>query len=289
MSYVITIDNMGDLPESYISEHKLNVISLSYIIENRTYTRGNELDAHEFYEKMREGKVPTTSQFNPDQAASVFSRIIEEQGCDIVHISVSSGISGSYSSAVIAANEVMEKYPGRRVVVIDSLCASMGEGLFIYKLVEMWEDGASMDELVKWGEENKLHFCHNFTVEDLIYLYRGGRVSRTSAIMGGMLDIKPVLHVNNEGKLVPVGKKRGRRRSLDALVDNMEENMGSYRDKCDMFFISHGDTEDDAKYVIDKIRSRFGIEKYMTNCIGPTIGAHAGPGTIALFYIGEKR
>lgn len=287
-NYIISTDNTTDLPDNYIKEHGLGMLSLTYMIEGQTYNRKHELPYKEFYEKMRAGSMPTTSQLNPEEAKEEFREFLKE-GKDIIHISFSSGLSGSYNSARIAAEELNEEIPDRRITVIDSLCASLGEGLIVHKALQLREQGMEYNELVKWLEEHKQNIVHNFTVDDLFHLYRGGRVSKAAAILGTMIHLKPVLHVDKEGHLIPVSKVRGRKKSLIALVDNMENQIGSYRDKNDMVFISHGDCLEDAEFVRAQIEERFGIKSFLINPVGPTIGAHSGPGTVALFYMGDIR
>lgn len=288
-NYIITTDTTSDLPESYIQKQKLGIMSLSYTIDGETYDRSHELPVKEFYAKMRAGSMPTTSQVNPEGAKEVFLKMMEEYDADILHIGFSSGLSGSCNSAFIGAEELKEEYPSHRVVVIDSLAASLGEGLLVHKALENQKKGMTLEENAKWLEENRLHLVHNFTVDDLFHLHRGGRVSKTAAVIGTMINLKPVLHVDNEGHLIPVAKVRGRKKSLIALVDAMEKQMGSYRDQNDIVFISHGDCEEEARYVADLVKQRFGIQNFLLNHVGPTIGAHSGPGTMALFYMGEYR
>lgn len=288
-NFVITTDTTADLPADYVETHKLGIMSLTYTIEGNTYTWEHPLPVKEFYTMMRAGSLPTTSQVNPEEAGELFEAIIKEQDADILHIAFSSGLSGSYNSARIAAEDLSEKYPKNRIIVIDSLCASLGEGLLVHKAVTMKESGKLLDETVSWLEENKLHLVHNFTVDDLYHLYRGGRVSKTAAFVGTMINLKPILHVDEEGHLTPVSKVRGRKKSLIALVDNMEKQIGSWRDKNDTIFISHGDSVDDAQYVAGLIKERFGFESFLIHYVGSTIGAHSGPGTIALFYMGDYR
>lgn len=288
-NYVITTDTTTDLPAEYVAEHHLGMMSLTYTLEGNTYNWENPLPTKEFYDTMRTGSLPTTSQVNPEEAAALFERIIQEQDADILHIAFSSGLSGSYNSSRIAAEELAEKYPNNRIVVIDSLCASLGEGLFVHKAVMMKEQGATLDEAAAWLEENKLNLVHNFTVDDLFHLYRGGRVSKTAAFVGTVINLKPILHVDNDGHLIPLAKIRGRKKSLIALVDSMEKQIGSWRDKNDIIFISHGDCLEDAQYVADLIRERFGYDTFLINYVGPTIGAHTGPGVVALFYMGDYR
>jgi len=287
-SYVIVTDNMADLPESYIQEHGLKVLSLSYIIDGKTYDREHPQDVGEFYNQMRNGSMPTTSQVNPEQAKEAFLACME-QGNDVLYLAFSSGLSGTYNSGRIAADEIKEEnlYPEQRIIVVDTLSASLGEGLLVHKAVKLKEAGKSMDEAAAWVEENKLHLCHNFTVDDLFHLHRGGRVSKATAILGTMINIKPVLHVDDEGHLIAIGKVRGRKKSLAALVDRMGEQIKGFENE--EVFISHGDCLEDAEYVEKLVRERFGIEHFIINHVGPTIGAHSGPGTMALFFMGNPR
>lgn len=289
MSYVISTDTTCDFPEEYYQQHDLNVLALSYILDGETYFRGGkELSSEDFYAKMRSGSMPTTSQVNPESARASFEPILKE-GKDILHIAFSSGLSGSANSARIAAEELMEEYPDRKIIVVDSLCASLGEGLLVHKAIEKKEAGMGMEELAAWCEANKLHIIHSFTVDDLFHLYRGGRVSRAAAVVGTMISLKPVMHVNNEGKLIPLFNVRKRKRSLQALVDAMEQKQGSFAGKNDIVFISHGDCLEEAEYVKKLVQERFGITNFIINPVGPVIGAHSGPGTMALFFMGDER
>lgn len=286
--YIIVTDNMADLPEEYIREHGVKVMSLSYVLDGKTYDREHPQDVREFYAQMRGGSMPTTSQINPEQAKEAFLSCLSK-GTDVLYLAFSSGLSGTCGSAQIAAAEIKEEnqYPEHRIVVVDTLSASLGEGLLVYKAVQLKEEGKSLEEVAAWVEENKLHLCHNFTVDDLFHLHRGGRVSKATAILGTMINIKPILHVDDEGHLIAIGKVRGRKKSLSALVDRMGEQMKGYTNT--EVFISHGDCIEDAKYVEKLVRERFGIERFVINYVGPTIGAHSGPGTIALFFMGNPR
>ena len=225
-------------------------------------------------------------QVNPEQAKSYFEQYLKD-GIEVLYLAFSSGLSGSYNSAIIAAEELKESYPDLRVAVIDTLCASLGQGLLTHYAVTMKEAGKSLDEIASWVEENKLHLCHMFTVDDLNHLKRGGRVSSAAALFGPMLSIKPVLHVDDQGRLIPVSKARGRKASLLALVDHMEQTAVNPKDQT--VFISHGDCLEDAKFVAEEIRRRLGTEDIRINYIGPVIGNHAGPGTVALFFLGTER
>lgn len=284
--FVITADSTVDLPKEYLAENNNTILSLSYMLEDKTYEDMHGLSPEEVYEKIRKGALPTTSQINPEQAREAFEKIIKE-GKDILHIGFSSGLSGSYNSARIAAEELEEEYPDAKIIVVDSLCASMGEGLLLYKVNEMKKHGKSLEETGRWAEENKLHICHNFTVDDLNHLHRGGRVSKATAVLGTMVNIKPVMHVDKEGHLVPVGKVRGRKKSLISLVDRMAEQIEGYDN--DMVMISHGDCREEAEYVAQLVKEKTGISQVMINFVGPVIGTHSGPGTMALFFMGKER
>ena len=286
--YVITTDNNSDLPEEYLKDHGVGCMYLSYSMDGKNYTHGNFLPEHEFYEAMRNGSMPTTAQVNPENAKALLEPYLKE-GKDILHIAFSSGLSGTYNSSRIAAEELMEEYPDRKIIVVDSLSASLGQGLLVWLAQQKKELGQTLEDVVDWVEKNKLKMVHLFTVDDLNHLYRGGRVSRTTAIVGSMLNIKPVLHVDNEGKLTAIGKVRGRKKALQELVKLMDEKIGSFGADCDTIFISHGDCEQDAQYVAAKVKEKYNIKNIIINQVGATIGAHSGPGTMALFFMGDVR
>lgn len=286
--FVITTDTTCDLPKDYILEHNLKLLPLYYSFNGEVYGDKLELSPGEFFDKMRGGEMPTTMAVNPDTAKKIFTDILKE-GYDIIHISFSSALSGSCSVAVTVAAELREEYPDSKITVVDSLSASMGEGLLVHKAVMMKEEGKSYKEIVEWLENNKLKLCHMFTVDDLHHLHRGGRVSRTAAIIGTLINVKPVLHVSNEGRLVPLNNVRGRKKALIALVNNMEKRIDGYLYKNDIIFISHGDCLEDAQTVASMITERFGISNIVINYVCPTIGAHSGPGTVAVFFMGNER
>ena len=287
-NFIITTDTCCELPKSYIKENGLDVVTLYYNMKGVAYGKDVELEVKAFYDMMRAGEMPTTMAANPEELREMFEKYLKA-GKDVLHLAFSSELSSSYSNAAVVARELNEEYTDNKVVVIDTLSASLGQGLVIYKAVQLREDGWSIDEVARWVEENRLHFCHQFTVDDLNHLYRGGRVSKLTAVAGTLIQVKPILHVNDEGKLIPIGKVRGRKKSLMALVDNMERTIGSYRDKNDIVFISHGDALEEAEYVAGLVKERFGIENFLIHPVSPTIGAHSGPGTIALFYMGDRR
>ena len=286
--YVITTDNNSDLPEKYFKDHGVGCMYLSYSMDGKNYTHENFLPEHEFYEAMRNGSMPTTAQVNPENAKALLEPYLKE-GKDILHIAFSSGLSGTYNSSRIAAEELMEEYPDRKIIVVDSLSASLGQGLLVWLAQQKKELGQTLEDVADWVEKNKLKMVHLFTVDDLNHLYRGGRVSRTTAIVGSMLNIKPVLHVDNEGKLTAIGKVRGRKKALQELVKLMDEKIGSFGADCDTIFISHGDCEQDAQYVAAKVKEKYNIKNIIINQVCATIGAHSGPGTMALFFVGDVR
>ena len=289
MGYKIVTDSTIDLTQKMIEELELTVISLRFTIDGKTYkdkSDMSEMSTETFYAKLREGKMSTTSQINADEFTRTFEPILEA-GEDVLYIAFSSGLSGTCQSAYIARDELKEKYPERKIYVFDSLCASMGEGLLVYQAALLKRAGTDIDSLYKWLGENVLKLCHWFTVDDLNHLKRGGRVSTTAALVGTMLGIKPVLHVGDEGHLIPVSKVRGRRQSLDALVQKMAET-AIHPDE-QTIFISHGDCLKDAEYVAEQVRSKFGVKNIQINFVGPVIGAHSGPGTVALFFFGTQR
>ena len=286
--YVITTDNNSDLPEKYLKDHGVGCMYLSYSMDGKNYTHENFLPEHEFYEAMRNGSMPTTAQVNPENAKALLEPYLKE-GKDILHIAFSSGLSGTYNSSRIAAEELMEEYPDRKIIVVDSLSASLGQGLLVWLAQQKKELGQTLEDVADWVEKNKLKMVHLFTVDDLNHLYRGGRVSRTTAIVGSMLNIKPVLHVDNEGKLTAIGKVRGRKKALQELVKLMDEKIGSFGADCDTIFISHGDCEQDAQYVAAKVKEKYNIKNIIINQVSATIGAHSGPGTMALFFVGDVR
>ena len=286
--YVIMTDSSCDLSEEYIKEHGLDVLNLLYNMDGTIYGEDKTMDIKEFYAKMRGGSMPTTMAVNPEDVANAMRRHLE-QGEDILYIAFSSGLSASCQNAVLGANDVQDEFPDRKIIVVDSLCASMGQGLFVHYALKRQAEGMSLEENVRWLEEHKLNICHQFTVDDLHHLHRGGRVSKATAILGTMINVKPVLHVDDEGKLISLYNVRGRKKSLQALVSNMEKTIGGFENENDDIFISHGDCMDDVLYLEKLIEEKFGKKNFYVNYVGAVIGAHSGPGTMALFYLGNKR
>lgn len=280
--FLISTDTTADLPADYCTEHNIDIHPLFYRFNDDTVYGGDiNLSQEEFYARMRNGEMPTTMATNPEDSREFFADRISE-GYDIIHIAFSSALSSSYQNASIAAREALEDAPDAKITVIDSFAASMGEGLLVYKAVE-YAKTHNYEETVAYIEETKKHISHQFTVDDLFHLHRGGRVSRATAIIGSLVAIKPLLHVDDTGHLIAVGKIRGRKKSLAALVDTMIDTMGNHDNQVVM--LSHGDCIEDANAVKDMILERCpNVKKVLINMICPTIGAHAGPGTIALFF-----
>ncbi len=286
--FVIVTDTASDLPDSYYSRHDVIPIRLGFTMDGVTYEGedGPHLDVKEFYKRLRGGSMPTTFQVTPDQAEKVMSALAEE-GHDVLAIAFSSGLSGTYESYITAAKRVEEKYPARKVAVVDSLCASLGQGLLVDYVVKKADTGAGLEETRAYAEDLKLHICHIFTVEDLFHLKRGGRVSAGTAIVGTLLNIKPVLHVDDAGHLIPIGKTMGRKKSITALVDRMAELNITTDDE--PIFISHGDCPNDVELLITLLKKKFGEREIFVNDIGSVIGTHSGAGTLAVFFRGSHR
>lgn len=285
--FLLVTDSNADMVPGFAAANHVTEMELTYTMDDKTY-RCNDpaLSRPDFYNLMRSGKMPITAQINLENAKTKLTPLLDA-GNDVLAILFSSALSGTYNSVRMAADELSPQYPDRRIIVIDSLCASAGLGLLIDRAVRYKEEGLSLEECAAQIQEDIPHIAHLFTVDDLHHLHRGGRVSVTTAVLGSMLGIKPVLHVDDSGRLIPTGKVRGRKASLMALVHNMEEQID--REHCDKFFISHGDCIEDAQFVADEISRQLGIHNYSISYVGPTIGAHSGPGTVALFFYAKVR
>ena len=287
--YVLLTDSSADLSEELVKELGVEVLPLSFTMEDKTYRNwpdNREMDPGRFYKLLREGGSATTSAVNVSEFADCIEPHLQA-GRDVLVLAFSSGLSATCHSARIAAEELSEQYPGRKVYVVDTLSASLGQGLLVWYAARMKNEGKDIDQVRDWVEANKLRLCHWFTVDDLHFLKRGGRISPATAMLGTMLSIKPVMHVDDEGRLVKVGTARGRNASLKALVNHMEET--AIDPGSQVVFISHGDCLEDARKVADDVKRRFGVEQVVLNNVGPVIGAHSGPGTVALFFLGSKR
>ncbi len=292
MQFEIVTDSSSNLREEMIEDFGIHVLPLTFMVDGeekvyQSYLKGEHVNLKEFYTMMREGKVFKTSLPNLADSEELIRSLLE-QGKDVLYIGFSSGLSGTYVATEILIKDLAKEFPERKMYAVDTLAASGGEGLLVWHAVQRARAGASIEEVRDWLEENKLHLAHWFTVDDLMFLFRGGRVSKTSAWAGTMLNIKPVMHVDDEGHLIPLEKVRGRKKSLNALVDHMEKSaLAPIEDQ--MVFITHGDCEEEAEYVAARIRERLGVKDVVINYIDPVIGAHSGPGTMALFFLADKR
>ena len=287
--YVIMTDSSCDLPQELADQLGLEVLPLEVMADGKNYRNwldGREIGFKEFYKLAREGKELKTSAVNTAAFEEKMEKLLKE-GKDILYIGFSSGLSTTYNSGEAAARELREKYPDRKIYTVDTLAASLGQGMIIYYAAKKKEAGATIEEVRDFVENEKLHMCHWFTVDDLNYLKRGGRISAATAAVGTMLSIKPVMHMDNEGHLVAVGKARGRKAALCQLLDTRGELGEGLEGQTT--FICHSDCMDDAQYVASQMKERFGVAQVNINWIGPVIGAHTGPGTIGIFFWGRER
>ncbi|MDR1358508.1 MAG: DegV family protein [Coriobacteriales bacterium] len=290
MSFTILTDSSSNLPENLIDAYDLKVLPLEFMVEGQvyhSYLKGSVTDLKKFYDMMREGKVITTSLPSLEYTESVIREEFEA-GNDVLYLGFDSTLSGTYDNCSLCINKVhKEEFPERQLECIDTLAAALGQGLFVLEAVKLREQGKSLTETAEWLRANVLSFAHWFTVDDLSYLQRGGRLSKGAAFAGSLLNIKPVLHVDEIGRLVPVEKVRGRKKSLQALVDSFAEGASEPKDG-QLVCISHGDCPDDVEFVRSQIAERFGVSDFVINDLDPVIGAHVGPGTVALFFTTDK-
>lgn len=284
--YVIFTDSACDLTEETLKEWGVYYTCLTFKFDDSDKEYSNyDLSAKEFYQQMMDGKTAKTSATNVDTFKKAFSPLLAD-GKDILYLGFSSGLSTTVNSARIAADELKEEYPDRTVIVIDTLCASAGQGLAVYLSVQKKNSGATLEENAAYMLSLKNKICHWFTVDDLVYLKRGGRVSPTVAFVGGLLGIKPIMKVNNEGKLIKVSTTRGRKNSLNILIDKLGEHCSDPKNAT--VFISHADCLDEIKEMEKTLKSKYGIKFANISNIGPVIGAHSGPHTVAFFFVGDK-
>ncbi len=285
--FVIFTDSACDLKPSLLNELKVEYIDLNFRFENEDVEyKNNDMDIKTFYNRMKNGETAKTAAINPEGFVTAFEQVLS-QGKDILYLGFSSGLSTTYNSSRIAAEELTEKYPENKIICIDTLAASAGQGMLVYFAAKKRDSGAKLDEVCEYIESIKLNLCHWFTVDDLVYLKRGGRVSPTVAFVGGVLGIKPVLHVDNEGKLISMSKVRGRKASLLALANKYGEMALENEDK--IAFISHADSDADAEFLKNELADKYGVEVKIITDVGTVIGAHSGPGTMALFFLGRER
>ncbi len=283
--YVIFADCSVDLPQEEITRYGLQIINLHLFVGGEEEDL-EALDSHAFYDRLRAGEVASTSAPSPDEYISKMEPVLQS-GKDILYLGFSEGLSCSYNNGKLAIDELRDKYPERKLYAISTLCASTGHGLLTVLAARKQQAGESIEAVRDWVNENLLHLVHWFTVDDLMFLKRGGRISAATAVVGTMLGIKPVLHVDNEGHLINMSKARGRKASLQALVDKVKET--AIEPASQTMAICHGDCIDDANWVAEKLRTVYGVKEVIIAPTGCVIGAHSGPGTIALFYLGTER
>ena len=285
-NFEIITDSCCDLTPEMIAKLNITVVPLNMLFRGQTRQDSVGDGIKEVYDALRDGEAATTSAVNPDEWAVYMEPALKE-GKDLLVLAFSSGLSTTYQSAVIAAGDLKEKYPERKINVVDTLCASRGQGMLVWYVCRKRDEGMNLDELTAWVENHKLNLCHWFTVDDLMYLKRGGRVSAASALVGTMLKIKPVLHMDDEGHLINMMKVRGRKAAINALADKAEE-LGLPGEN-ETMFICHGDCIDDANYLAGLLKDRLGVKEVLIGYTGAVIGSHSGPGTLAVFFLGKNR
>ena len=285
--FVLFTDSACDIAPATLKDWKVESISLSLLFDGEDKEISNyDITATDFYKRMRDGDTAKTSAINVEGFKTAFEPTLK-RGNDVLYLGFSSGLSTTVNSARIAADELKEDYPAASVTVVDTLCASAGQGLLVYLAVKQRDEGKTLAEIAEYAEKTKVGMCHWFTVDDLVYLKRGGRISPTVAFVGGILGIKPVLHMDDEGHLISMSKARGRKNALKAIVDRFNELAVDKQNGT--VFISHGDCIDDANELAGMLKDAFGVTVSIIADIGPVIGAHSGPGTLALFFIGKER
>ena len=289
MSFKIITDSAANLTDEQIKEYDVEILSLKYIIDGKeydSYVKGEKTDFSEVYRLLREKEMITTSLASREICDNVIKPVLEK-GEDVLVLAFSSGLSGTYQNIVLAAEDYKEIYPDRKIIVVDTLCASMGQGMAVHYAAKLKKEGKTIEEVAEWVEENKKHICHIFTIDDLFFLKRGGRLSGTSAIVGSLLGIKPLLHTADDGKLYVTGKVRGRNATLEHLINSVGEK-GIDVENQDIFIV-HGDCEDEAQKIADEVKKRYNVKNIVINMLDPVIAAHSGPGTLAIFFIGKER
>lgn len=287
--FKIVTDSCIDLPLKLVEELDIEVVPLLLTVNGQNYRNfpdERDIKSHDFYDLLRKGAVPTTASVNPSEQEMAMDKWLEK-GYDILCISFSSALSGTYQSAVIAGKILRERYPQRKIVILDSLCASMGQGLLVTYAAHLQKEGKTLSEVAEWVENHRQTVCHLFTVGDLFFLKRGGRLSAGKAILGTIMQMKPLLHVSTEGKLVPTGTARGRRQAISRMVDRMMDTIVDPDGQ--IIYISHGDCLEEAEEMRDKIEEKMKVKTLLINPVGPVIGSHSGVGTLALFYLGNDR
>ncbi len=288
-TYRIITDSSCDMTQEMADALELEIVPLYVHYRGKdwpNYLDGRALDTAEFYQGLRSGEMTSTAAANPAQWKEA-ARPALKAGQDVLILAFSSGLSTTFNAAFMAAQELLEEYPQRKIYVVDTLCASLGQGLLCYHVAKRRLEGATIEEARDYAEANKLHLCHWFTVDDLMFLKRGGRISGATAVMGSLLQIKPVMHVDNDGHLVPVSKARGRKASIQAMAAKVGET--AFDPAKQTMFISHGDCLQDAEYLAELLKQQYHVPEVAINYVGPVIGSHSGPGTLALFFLGDHR
>lgn len=289
MGYKIITDSAANLSLEQIKEYDVDIMSLIYRMRDKeylSYIPGEETDYSEVYRLLREKENITTALIGREQCDEVIRPVLE-RGDDVLVLCFSSGLSGSYQNVYNACADYREEFPDREIIVIDGLCAALGQGLLVHYAAGLKKEGMDIKELADWIEANKLSICHIFTLDDLFFLKRGGRLSGSSALFGTLLNIKPMLHMDDDGKLYVTGKVRGRRAAIEKLADSLGEKGIKVGEQT--IFIVHGDCEEDALTLETMIKKKYGIKKVVINCLEPVIASHAGPGTLAVFFVGKER
>lgn len=287
--FVIVTDSTSDIPDDMAKKLNIKVVPMSFTIGDKTYNHypdSRELDIKTFYDKLRAGNVSLTAQINAAVYVDFFEEIIKLD-MDILYISFSSALSSTYESSVTASKELLDKYPDFNIICIDSKSAALGETLLVYSAAQKKQEGMNIKEIANWVEENHLKICHFFTVDDLNHLKRGGRLTAMSAFIGTALDIKPILHVNDDGKLIPIDKIRGRKKALKVLFNYLSDLGEDIESQT--IFIAHGDCIQEARYLESLIRETYNVKDVIIHHIGPIIGSHTGPGSVLLFFFGKHR
>ena len=289
MSFKIVTDSCANLTGELIEKYGVEIISLQYHMNGKSYDsyiKGEKPNFDSAYKFLREKGKVTTSLVGRDECDRVIIPLLQ-QGEDVLILAFSSGLSGTYQNIVTAAEDYKEEFPDRKIIVVDTLAASMGQGLLVHYAVELKNQGKTIEEVAQWVEDNKLCLNHIFTLDDLFFLKRGGRLSGAGAVVGTVLAIKPLMHVANDGKLYVTGKARGRKASIEHLINSLEEKGENIKDQT--IFIVHGDCKEDAKFIAAAVKTRYGVKDVVINCLDPVIASHSGPNTLAIFFMGEKR
>lgn len=286
--FIITTDSNSDLPKLYLEEHGIEVISHYYEIDGTVYGEDHLLSDHEFYDRMRAGSMPVTMASNLEVIHRIFMKYVEMKK-PILHISFSSELSGGCSNVTVGAREICEEYPDAKIIVFDSRNVSLGQGLMIKKAVELREAGKDIDEVTDWLNQHKMNFCVQFTADDLYHLHRGGRVSKATAVVGTLIQVKPILYVNEEGRLISLSNVRGRKKALSAIVENMMVRIGKFQEGEPDIGILHGDCEEEARFVEKLVKEKLPSANIILNTVSPSIGAHSGPGAVGICFMGEIR